>query len=560
CDLFAEVLGVPAVSIDDDFFQLGGHSLLATRLVSRIRTALDAELAVRQLFETPTVAGISAALEGASVARRGVTVRPRPDRIPLSYAQQRLWFLNQFEGPTATYNIPVSLRLTGPLDREAMRQALADVVARHESLRTVFTEDAEGSYQMILEPQVTHPELTVVESDPDTIDEQLREAARRGFDLSAETPLRATLFALGDEEHVLLLLLHHIVSDAWSRGPLARDLAAAYAARTAGEVPSWSPLPVQYADYSLWQREVLGSEEDPGSEISRQLAYWREALAGLPDQLELPTDRPRPAVASHRGERIAFEVPTELYERVVALARETQASPFMVVQAGLAALLTRLGAGTDIPIGTPIAGRTDDALENLVGVFINTLVLRTDTSGDPTARALIERVRAQSLSAYAHQDLPFERLVEVINPERSLSRHPLFQVLLAFNNTDTAAVDDAVAQLPGLTVTRAATDTGVGKFDLSFAFADRRGAGNEQAGLQGVLEYSTDLFDPATVEALGQRFLRVLEAMVTGPDEPISRAELLDADEARRLLVEWNDTGRVVPSLSVSEWFEERVA
>ncbi|MGW2387846.1 amino acid adenylation domain-containing protein, partial [Streptomyces sp. NPDC001658] len=562
CTLFAEVLGLDSVTIDDDFFALGGHSLLATKLVSRIRTVLTVELPIRQLFETPTIAALATAMgAGTETGRRTVTaVDPRPARVPLSYAQQRLWFLNRFEGPSATYNIPVALRLTGALDREALRRALSDLVARHESLRTVFAEDAEGAYQVVRDAAEARPELTVVEAGPREIEERLREAARRGFDLSAESgelPLRATLFEVGEDEHVLLLLLHHIVSDAWSRAPLARDLATAYAARVTGAAPEWAPLPVQYADCSLWQRDVLGAEDDPDSEIARQLSYWTETLAGLPDQLELPYDRPRPSVASYRGDRIPFEVPSELYERVVALARETRTSPFMVLQAGLAALLTRLGAGTDIPIGTPIAGRTDGALDDLIGVFINTLVLRTDTSGRPSARTLIERVRDRNLAAYAHQDLPFERLVEAVNPERSLARHPLFQVLLAFNNTDSATVDDAVTRLPGLTVSRATADTGVGKFDLSFAFAEQAADG---AGLQGVLEYSTDLFDRTTVETFGLRYLRLLQAMVDAPDAPVDQADVLDPTEAHTLLTDWNDTACEVPGRSVVELFEERVA
>ncbi|WHX16504.1 non-ribosomal peptide synthase/polyketide synthase [Streptomyces malaysiensis subsp. malaysiensis] len=561
CGLFAEVLGLESVTIDDDFFRLGGHSLLATKLVSRIRSVMGAELPIRQLFETPTVAGIATTLATDTV-RRGVTVAdPRPDRIPLSYAQQRLWFLNQFEGPSATYNVPIALRLTGHLDREALRLALGDVVARHESLRTVFTEDTDGAYQVVRALGEAEPEWTTVETDPANVERELREAARRGFDLSAdsgELPVRATLFALdGGDEHILLLVLHHIVSDAWSRAPLARDLTAAYATRvTTGRAPVREPLPVQYADYSLWQRDVLGDESDPDSEISRQLGYWTSALEGLPDQLELPYDRPRPSVASYRGDRIPFEIPAPLYDKVVALARATQSSPFMVVQAGLAALLTRLGAGTDIPIGTPIAGRTDTSLDDLVGVFINTLVLRADTSGRPTARALIERVRTRNLAAYAHQDLPFERLVEVLNPERSLARHPLFQVLLAFNNTDTAATDQAVAGIPDLTVSPVAADTGVGKFDLSFAFTEQP---HEAGGLRGVLEFTTDLFDRDTVETLGRRYLRVLRGMVDAPDAPLDRIDLLDEVESRSVLSVWNDTVCEVPGRSVVELFEERV-
>uniref|UniRef100_UPI0032ED67FF condensation domain-containing protein n=1 Tax=Streptomyces sp. HSW2009 TaxID=3142890 RepID=UPI0032ED67FF len=524
------------------------HSLLATRLVSRLRVVLGAEVPLRQVFETPTVERLAEAVgaaSGSGVRRAVERIEPRPERIPLSYAQQRLWFLHQFEGPSATYNVPVALRLSGSLDREALRLALGDVVARHESLRTAFAEDAEGAYQIVRHAQAVVPELLVVDTDQAHVEGLISEAARHGFELSDEAalPFRVTLFALGHDEHVLLLLLHHIVSDAWSRAPLARDLTRAYAARAAaGAAPAWEPLAVQYADYSLWQRQVLGAESDAGSEIARQLGYWTETLADLPEQLDLPYDRPRPAVATYRGDRIPFQVPAELYEKVVDLARETQASPFMVLQAALATLLTKLGGGTDIPIGTPIAGRTDEALDDLIGVFINTLVLRTDTSGRPTGRALIERVRQQNLTAYAHQDLPFERLVEVINPERSLARHPLFQVLLAFNNTDTDAVDQAAAELPGLTVSPVAAETGTGKFDLSFAFTAQR---DESADLQGVLEYSTDLFDRSSVETIGERYLRVLRELVDAPDQPVDVVDVLTVDESLQQLGEWGVGGGV---------------
>ncbi|MER8162842.1 amino acid adenylation domain-containing protein, partial [Streptomyces sp. NPDC094472] len=561
CGLFAEVLGVESVTIDDDFFRLGGHSLLATRLVSRIRSVMDAELPIRQLFETPTVAGISTALATDGVRRRVTVADPRPERIPLSYAQQRLWFLNQFEGPSATYNAPVALRLTGHLDREALRLALGDVVARHESLRTVFTEDADGSRQIVLPADEVRTELPVVETDEWRLDEDLAAAAARPFDLAAETPFRAVLFAVAEDEYVLLALTHHIVSDAWSRAPLARDVAAAYAARvTTGEAPVREPLPVQYADYSLWQRDVLGDESDPDSEISRQLGYWTSALAGLPDQMELPYDRPRPSVATYRGDRVPFQVSPELYARISEVAGEAQASPFMVLQAALAALLTRLGAGTDIAIGTPIAGRTDTSLDDLVGVFLNTLVLRTDTSGNPSFTALLHRVRETNLSAYAHQDLPFERLVEVLNPERSLARHPLFQVMLTLNNTDYQGALDSLDGLPGITADRQQVETSVAKFDLAFGFTESHGADGQVRALNGVLEFSTDLFDRMTAHTLTERLLRLLTEAVAEPTAPVSRVDVLDEAEARSVLWDWNDTACEVPGRSVVELFEERVA
>ncbi|MGW8793015.1 amino acid adenylation domain-containing protein, partial [Streptomyces althioticus] len=562
CALFAEVLGVDNVTIDDDFFRLGGHSLLATKLVSRIRTAVGVELPIRQLFETPTVAGISAALsdEARAVRRAVAAMDPRPARVPLSYAQQRLWFLNRFEGPSATYNAPVALRMTGALDHEALRLALADVVARHESLRTVFAEDAEGAHQIVRDPADARPEFTVVETDEARLRDDLPRAAGRPFDLAVEIPFRASLFALSEEEHVLLLLTHHIVSDAWSRAPLARDLTAAYAARVRGAAPEWAPLPVQYADYSLWQRDVLGSEDDPDSEISRQLTYWTDTLAGIPDQLELPYDRPRPSVATYRGDRIPFELSEDLYARVSEVARRVQASPFMVLQAGLAALLTRLGAGTDIPLGTPIAGRTDDALDDLVGVFLNTLVLRTDTSGNPTFAELVDRVRERNLGAYAHQDLPFERLVEAVNPERSLARHPLFQVLLTLNNTDYQGALDSLGDLPGLRAEREPIESSVAKFDLAFGFTERRDAHGTVNSLHGVLEFSTDLFDRVTAGTLIDRLLRFLDHAVTTPDVQVDDIEILAGAERGRLLELWNDTAREVPGRSVVELFEERVA
>ncbi|MDP9968073.1 hypothetical protein J2W37_005826, partial [Variovorax paradoxus] len=321
--------------------------------------------------------------------------------IPLSFAQQRLWFLYQLNGPTATYNVPTVLRLQGQVDEPALRAALADLVERHESLRTIFSDTDEAPQQIILAPDAARPILLVQEVSWDAFKEVLDNATGYCFKLDHEIPLRSWLFHLEEDQHVLLLLCHHIASDGWSWAPLARDLAVAYEARCQGKPPVWTPLPVQYADYTLWQRELLGDEVDPDSVMAKQLGYWQHTLAGLPEQLDLPTDRPRPAVASHRGERIAFQLDASLHQGLVALAREGQASLFMVLQAALSALFTRMGAGTDIPLGSPIAGRNDEALDDLVGFFTNTLVLRTDTSGNPSFRELLARVRETSLAAYA---------------------------------------------------------------------------------------------------------------------------------------------------------------
>ncbi|WP_413116667.1 amino acid adenylation domain-containing protein [Streptomyces sp. CY1] len=561
CTLFAELLGVPAVGIDDDFFAGGGHSLSAVRLLSRVRSVLGVEISIRRLFENPTVAGLSAVIDEASGARPPVTPAQRPPRLPLSYAQQRLWFLHNLEGPSATYNIPVTLRLVGTLDRTALRLALGDVVARHESLRTLFaqeTEEGTGARQVILPAAQARPELIEETVTPEELDDKVRAAASHPFDLTRELPVRGWLFTTHTGECVLVLALHHIAGDGWSLGPLARDLSSAYTARVeSGQAPRWEPLPVQYADYTLWQRQVLGAEDDPDSEISRQLAHWKRALADLPAELELPTDRPRPPRQSHQGGRVAFEVPAELHAGLADLARDTRSSLFMVVQAALATLLTRLGAGTDVPIGSPIAGRTDAAVEDLVGFFVNTLVLRTDTSGDPAFSQLVGRVRETNLGAYAHQDLPFERLVEVLSPVRSLARHPLFQVLLGFDNNQDAL---EVLRLPGLTMDVRAPETGRAKFDLAFFFDQTYGPTGEPTGMHAAVEYNADLFDRETADGFAARLLRVLEGVVADPEAPIGRLDILTRAETRHILDDWMGTPREVPPHTVPALFERQTA
>ncbi|MEV5606564.1 non-ribosomal peptide synthase/polyketide synthase, partial [Streptomyces sp. NPDC052299] len=558
--LFAEVLGLPGVHIDDSFFDLGGHSLLATRLVSRIRAVFGAELAVRTLFEAPTVALLAERVTGADRARGALTARERPEEIPLSPAQRRLMFLNRFEGPGATYNLPLALRLTGALDLDALRDALGDVVVRHESLRTVFPEVDGRFRQLVLPAAVSRPGLPVTAVTAAGLDAALAEAAGEGFDLSVEPPLRARLFEVTDAaapgtDHVLLVVLHHIAGDGWSLAPFARDLGFAYDARHGGTAPAWEPLPVQYADYTLWQREVLGDENDPSSPLARQIDHWRTALAGLPEELVLPTDRPRPAEATYRGGSVPLRLPAEVHERIVSLARESHVSVFMVVRAALAALLGRLGAGDDIPVGSVIAGRTDEALDDLVGFFVNTLVLRTDLSGDPTFRELVERVRETDLAAYANQDVPFERLVEILNPVRSSARHPLFQVMLAFQNNAEATLD-----LDGLRAAAHHVPIEASRFDLLFSLEETFAADGGPAGLRGVVEYAADLFDPGTAEAIGDRLVRLLDAVTAAPGARIGSVDLLTGDERHRLLTEWNDTHRDVPPATVPALFEAQAA
>ena len=491
--------------------------------------------------------------DDGQAARPALRALARPAEIPLSFAQRRLWFLDRLEGPSATYTIPLAVRLTGALDRAALEAALGDLVERHESLRTIFPDTLGVPRQLIL--LEARPRLAVTAVTEATLPAALAAAAQHGFDLASEPPLRAHLFALGESEHVLLLVLHHIAGDGWSLAPLARDLGRAYGARLAGSTPAWPALPVQYADYTLWQHAVLGAEEDGESAIARQLAFWTDALTDLPDQIELPSDRVRPAVASHRGDSVPLTLGPQLHRSLLALARESGASLFMVLQAGLAALLTRLGSGHDIPIGSPIAGRTDSALDDLVGFFVNTLVLRTDTSGNPSLRELIARVRATNLAAYGHQELPFERLVEVINPARSLARHPLFQVMLVLQNNAPAGLE-----LAGLSDGFEPVASASAKFDLSLSLGEQRASDGSPAGINGALEYATDLFDRASVEAMAGRFVRLLEAAIADPERAIGALDILSSDERRTILHDWNDTARAVPSATLPELFAAQVA
>ncbi|MEV8487222.1 amino acid adenylation domain-containing protein, partial [Streptomyces sp. NPDC052095] len=518
CGLFAHSLGLPSIGIDDDFFTLGGHSLLATRLVSRVRTVLDVQLTLRQFFEYPTVALLAeyVATGGGESARPALTAQERPEPLPLSAAQQRLWFLDQMEGPSATYNIPLAVRIRGSLDTAALEAAFTDVAGRHESLRTVFGQAEGQTYQRILPADEVRVEVPVTPATEEDVAALLTAEAERIFDLAADLPFRARLFTLGERESVLLVVMHHIVSDGWSYQPLMRDLSTAYATRSRGERPAWEPLPAQYADYTLWHRDVLGEPADQGSVAAGQLDYWRRTLADLPEEVTLPSDRPRPAVASYQGATHTVHLSEESHTALAELARETGASIFMVAQAAVSTLLSRSGAGHDIPLGSPIAGRTDQALDDLVGFFVNTLVLRTDTSGDPTFRELLDRVRETDLAAWSHQDLPFDRLVEALNPERTTARHPLFQVMLTL--TDAAT--------PTLVAERLETESEftwlhVAKFDLTFSFAEHRDADGRPGGLDITIEYATDLFDARTAVSAGERLVRLLDAVVVAPDVPV---------------------------------------
>ncbi|MDX6363015.1 MAG: hypothetical protein QOC85_2025, partial [Streptomyces sp.] len=468
--LFAHALGIASVGIDDDFFAIGGHSLLATRLVSRIRTSLDVQLTLREFFRCPTVALLAEyiASDAGDSGRPALTAaEERPELLPLSSAQQRLWFLDQMEGPSATYNIPLAVRVRGELDVAALEFAFTDVLGRHESLRTVFGSAEGQTYQRVLPADDVRIDLARTPADESTLAALLAAESERTFDLAADLPLRARLFQLGERDHVLLVVMHHIVSDGWSYQPLMRDLSTAYTTRSRGQRPAWEPLPVQYADYALWHRALLGDPTDEESVEARQLAHWKDALASLPEEVTLPADRQRPAVSSYRGATHTVHCPPDVHAALATLARESGASVFMVAQAAVSTLLARSGAGHDVPLGSPIAGRTDQALDDLVGFFVNTLVLRTDLTGNPSFRELLTRVRETDLAAWGHQDLPFDRLVEAVNPDRSAARHPLFQVMLTLTD---AATPTLVAE--GLETESEFTWLRAAKFDLTFSFAE----------------------------------------------------------------------------------------
>ncbi|MER5863127.1 amino acid adenylation domain-containing protein [Kitasatospora sp. NPDC002040] len=553
CALFAEVLGRPegSVGIDADFFELGGHSLLATRLIGRARTVLSAGLAIRDLFEAPTVAELVHRATGGS-ARPALVAADRPAELPLSYAQQRLWVIQQLEGTSAAYNFPLVLRLRGSFDLAAWAAALADVTDRHEALRTVFTEREGTVLQQVRPAGQARPEVAVLAVTEAELTDAVAAAVGRPFDLARELPLRTTVLELGPEDHVVVLLLHHITTDEWSDRPFLRDLATAYAARRADTAPAWEPLPVQYADYALWQQRLLGDPADPASPVNAQLAYWKQTLAGAPEELELPTDRARPARPSFAGADLDLRFDAGAHQGLRALAKEHGASMFMVLHAAVAALLHRLGAGTDLPLGSPIAGRDEEALDELVGFFVNTLVLRTDLSGDPGFTELLARVRATDLAAFSHADVPFEQVVEALNPTRSLARNPLFQVMVGYH-----ARTEGQWTLDGLVPEYLAHETRTAKFDLVFSFTEQLGA---DESLHCRLEYATELFDRETVEGLAERLRLLVAAVLADPAAPISRADVLAEGERELVLHAFNDTARAVDELTFPALFAARLA
>ncbi|MFD9903811.1 amino acid adenylation domain-containing protein [Streptomyces sp. NPDC059063] len=553
CALFAEVLGVESVGIDDGFLDLGGHSLLVTRLVNRMRATLGVDVPIGAVFEAPTVAGLAEHMGTDARAARAALRRAdvRPARVPLSFAQHRLWFLHRYEGLSATYNLSYVLPLNGELDVAALASAVRDVVVRHESLRTLFVADDHGvAAQAVVAEHDLVLDVPVRDVAPQAVAAAVAEEAAYRFDLSAELPLRACVLRHGPDEHVLVLLIHHIAADGESMGPLARDLTTAYTARQRGEAPQWDELPVQYVDYTLWQRRLLGDENDPESLLADQLAYWRDELADVRQPLPLPLDRPRPPVAGHRGDTVEFVLDPDLLAAVDEVARAQGATVPMVLQSALAVLLHLMSGADDLTVGVPIAGRTDEELRDLVGFFVNTWVLRADLSGNPSFEDVVRQVRDKAVRAYDHQDIPFERLVEALNPERSTAYHPLFQVMFGWRGTG-----DQVFDVPGLRSAFDLVPTGTAKFDLAFALADTPGR-----GVVGGVEYATDLFDRSTAEALADRYVRLVRELTTTPRARLRTVEVLAPAERDRLLHTFNATDATTPDLTIPALFEQRAA
>ena len=560
--IYARVLGLERVGVDESFFDLGGDSLSAMRLVAAVNTSLDSHLSVRAVFEAPTVAQLAAWIGAGGGGLARLVAGERPAVVPLSFAQHRLWFIDQLQGPSAVYNMAVALRLGGHLDVEALGAALADVVGRHESLRTLFPAPEGIPQQLVVPVERADFGWRVIDAggwSASELQAAVDAVVREPFDLATRIPLRVRVFRVGDDENVVVAVVHHIAADGWSVTPLVADLGVAYAARCAGRAPAWAPLPVQYVDYTLWQREQLGDLSDPDSRIGMQVAYWEQALAGLPERLDLPTDRSYPLVADYRGARVAVDWPVELHQQVVRVAREHNATSFMVVQAGLAVLLAKLSASSDVAVGFPIAGRRDPALDGLVGFFVNTLVLRVEVAGDPTVAELLGQVRARSLAAFEHQDVPFEVLVERLNPARSLTHHPLVQVMLAWQNND---LPDELA-LGDLQVTPIPADTQTARVDLTFSLSERFSEAGKAAGIGGEVEFRTDVFDAASVEALIERLERVLMAVTADPARRLSSVDVLDAGEHARL-EGWGNravlTAPEPPGVSIPVLFDAQVA
>ncbi|MGB7362449.1 MAG: amino acid adenylation domain-containing protein, partial [Rhodococcus sp. (in: high G+C Gram-positive bacteria)] len=551
---FADVLSAERVGVDDNFFELGGNSLSATQVISRVNAALDARVGIREIFEAPTPAGLAVRAERAVEygSRVPLVPRERPEQIPLALGQQRMWFLNRFDPSSPAYNIPLAIKLTGELDTVALERAIRDVLGRHESLRTVYPEGDSGPHQVVLPVDSTDLELLVTDIDDSQVKARLFEFVTRGFDVTAQVPVRAAVFRTGPSEQILAFVIHHVSADGFSLGPLARDVMVAYSSRIAGNAPIWSPLPVQFADYTLWQLEVLGHESDPTSVLSRQLEFWTRALGGIEGPIELPFDRPRPAVQSMAGESVRFSVSADTTRALTRIASASGSTLFMAMHAAFSVLLSKLSGSSDIVVGTPVAGRGEQELDELVGQFANTLGLRLQIDPDASFTDVVVAARQRDLEAFGHADIPFERVVDAIDPERSTAYHPLFQVGFSFQNLERVELT-----LPGLQVSDLGVDTGSAQFDLHLVVGDAEGGGG---GLDCALTFSTALFDRSTAETVVERFDRVLDTVVADPSVPTRAIDVLSDAERHSVLVDVNDTAVADLPVSMVTMLDEQAA
>jgi amino acid adenylation domain-containing protein len=552
--IWCKVLGVERVGALDNFFELGGHSLLATQIISRLREALQAEVALRLLFETPNLRELARSIEASLLNEQGLQAPPiqiisRDMALPLSFPQQRLWFLDQMSPGNNSYNIAAPVRLRGSLNTRALELALTEIVRRHEILRTNFPTVNGEPRQVIRESTVLEVPLIVL--DGTSVDEREDEARRlaqaetgHAFDLARDPLLRVCLLRFDEHDHLLLLTMHHIITDGWSMGVLIREMALLYDAFQRNEASPLPELPFQYADFAHWQREWL-----QGDVLRTRVDYWKKQLDGAPAILELPTDRVRPPLQTTNGATHSTVLPQRLSSSMSELSRNADATLFMTLLAAFQTLLCRYTNQQDIVVGTPIANRTRRETEDLIGFFVNTLVLMTDLSGNPSFRVLLRRIREVALQAYVHQDLPFEKLVEELKPERTLSHMPLFQVLIAFQNAP-----EPKLTLPALELQDFSLAGQTAKFDLSLYI------GESNEGLRLTFEYNTDLFNPSTIEQLARHFETLLAGIVANPDQRINDLPLLDETERHRLLVEWTDTTCDYPFRCIHEVFAEQAA
>ncbi|GDZ93324.1 amino acid adenylation domain-containing protein [Planktothrix agardhii CCAP 1459/11A] len=552
--IWSEVLKVKQVSINDNFFELGGHSLLATQLISRIRTNFSIEIPLRSLFAAPTIEELSQQIQqlqqqDLTLSAPPILPRGEQSELLLSYAQTRLWFLDQLEPNSAFYNIPVGLRLQGHLNQSALRQSLEEIIQRHEALRTNFITVNGQPTQVI--KTATNWTVSVIDLQHLSLEEQeitatnlVKEQSFKPFDLAKEALVRATLILLNNQEYWLLLCLHHVISDGWSMRVFIEELTALYNADNQGQPSPLKPLPIQYADFAIWQRQWL-----QGEVLENQLNYWQKQLADAPTFLPLPTDKPRPAVQTFTGAHQEFQLSLELTQKLTELSQQQGVTVFMTLLAVYGTLLYRYTGQSDILIGTPIANRNRREIESLIGFFVNTLVMRTDYSENPSFQELLMRVREMSLGAYAHQDLPFEMLVEVLQPERNLSHTPLFQVMFVLQNTPLSEIE-----LTGLTIDSLPLEGETAKFDLTLSMQ------NTETGLMGGWAYNTDLFNSETIERMNSHFLTLLEGIIANPSERVSQLPLLTKVEQQQLLIDGHNTQVDYPANKcIHQLFEEQV-